>query len=120
MENEFCKISEGKVVFIGGKNLLPVPVGWRDQIMRVLHRRLIGSTDRANSVVFLTKKEIDIRVMGLEATESRAINGSLEVRVEGNLAELVTLAHIHYRVYWQGNKTVVHWGLYPTVKRREP
>ena len=48
-------------MFITGKRLLPVLVGWRDQRMRVLYRTSGGSTDRAHNVVVVTKKGIDIR-----------------------------------------------------------
>ena len=73
-------------MFIAGKRLMTVPVGWRYQRIWVLHRRLEGYTNRAHNVVLLTKKEIDIRSLKLEATASRKINGSLEVRVGGKLA----------------------------------
>ena len=81
MENEFWKRAEGKVMFILGKKSLPVPVGSRDQRMRVLHMRSGVSTDRDHNVVLLTKKEIKIRGIELEAMEPRAINSSLEVRL---------------------------------------
>ena len=68
MESEFLKISKGKVMFISGKRSLPVPLVRMYQRMRVLHRRSGGSTDRAHNVVLLTKNEIDIRRMELEAT----------------------------------------------------
>ena len=51
----------GKVMFIAGKKLLPVPEGQRYNIIQVLHRRSGGSIDRAHNVVFLTKKETGIR-----------------------------------------------------------
>ena len=54
-------------MFIAGKRLLPVLVGWRYQRMRVLHRRSGGSTDRAHNIVLLTNKEIDIMRLELEA-----------------------------------------------------
>ena len=107
-------------MFISGKRSIPVPLVWMYQRMRVLHRRSGGSTDRAHNVVLLTKNEIDIRRMELEATESRSINRSLEVRVGGEAAELGTLASIHNRVCWQGNRIVVHWGIYLLSKGREP
>ena len=66
--------------------------------MGVLHRRPRGSTERAHIVVLLTKKEIDIRRVELEATASRAINRSLGVRVGGKAVELGTLAPINDRV----------------------
>ena len=85
-------------MFIAGKKLLPVPVGCRYQIMQVLHRRSGGSTDRAQNMVLLRKKEICIRGMELGATASRAINGSLEVKVGRKSAELCTLFPIKNRV----------------------
>ena len=57
--------------------------------------------------------------MELAATASRAIKGSLEVRVVWNPEELGTLSPIQYQVYWQGNLKVLHWGLYPLGKRRD-
>ena len=66
--------------------------------MRLLHRRLGGSTDRAHNVVLLTKKDTDNRGMELEAMASRAVNGSLEVRVGGKPTELGVPAPIHDRV----------------------
>ena len=56
----------------------------------------------------------------MEATASQEINGSLEVRVGWNPAEIVTLDPIHGRVCWKGNWTVVHWRLYPSCKVRYP
>ena len=70
-------------MFITGKRLLPVLVGWRDQRMRVLYRTSGGSTDRAHNVVVLKKKNIDISSLEFEATASRAINRSMGVRVGG-------------------------------------
>ena len=81
-------------MFIAGNRSLTVPVGWRDQRMYVLHRRLGVSTDRAHNVMVLPKKEIDIGSLELEATVSHAINGSLEARVGGNASELGKLTHI--------------------------
>ena len=49
--------------------------------MRVLHMRSGVSKDRDHNVVLLTKKEIKIRGIELEAMEPRAINSSLEVRL---------------------------------------
>ena len=51
----------GKVMFIAGKKFLPVPEGRRYNIIQVLNRRSGGSIYRAHNVVFLTKKETDIR-----------------------------------------------------------
>ena len=58
-------------MFISGKRSLPVPVGWRDNIMRLLRKRSGGSTYRANTGVLITKKEIEIRGMDFEATASQ-------------------------------------------------
>ena len=107
-------------MFISGKRLLHVLVEWRYHRMRVLHRRLGGSSNRAHNVVLITKKEIDISSLELEATSSRAIKMSLEVRVGGKVKEIGTITHIHDRVCWKGNLTVVHWVLYPSSKRIEP
>ena len=96
-----------------------MPVGWRDQIIRVLHSRSGGSTNRAHNVAFLAKKEIDISSLKLEETASRANKRSMEVRLEGKAEEIGTLDPIHDRVCWQGNRTLVHWGLYPMSKGRE-
>ena len=40
--------------------------------------------------------------------------------VGGKLAELGTLVPLHNRVCWHGKQVVVHWGLYPSDKVREP
>ena len=85
-------------MFIAGKILLPVPVGCRYQIMRVLHRRSVGSTDRAHNVVVLKKKNIDISSLEFEATASRAINRSMGVRVGGKDSDIGTLIPIHDRL----------------------
>ena len=85
-------------MFIAGKKSLPVPVGCRDPIMQVLHRRSGESTDRAQNMLLLTKKEIYIRGMELGATASRAINGIMEVKVGRKSAELCTLFPIKNRV----------------------
>ena len=119
VENEFWKRAKGKFMFIAGNKFIPVPVVWRNQRMRLLNRRLVGSTYRPHDVVFITKKEIDIIGMELEATVSREIKGSLEVRVGGKSEDIGTFAHIQDRVCWQGKQTVVHWGLYPYSKGRE-
>ena len=118
MENDYWKRAKGKVIFIAGNNSLPVPLGWIYKRIRVLHRRLRGSTDRSHNVVLIIKKEKFIRGMDLEETSLREINSILEVRVGRKLAELFTLAPIHGRVCWQGNLTVVHWGLYKSGKGR--
>ena len=86
-------------MFISVKRFLHVTVGWRNQRIWVLRRSLGGSTNRAHNVVLLTKNEIDIRSLELEATSSRAINGSLKVRVGVKTADLGTLSPIHNRVY---------------------
>ena len=98
IKNEFWKKAKGKVVFIAGKILLPVPVGCRYQIMRVLHRRSVGSTDRAHNVVVLKKKDIDISSLEFEATSSRTINRSMGVRVGGKDSDIGTLTLVHDRV----------------------
>ena len=85
-------------MFIAGKRLLPVPLGWMNKRIQVLHRRSGGSIDREHNIVFLTKKETYIRRLELEATASRAINGSLEVRVGGKADDIGTLIPIHDRV----------------------
>ena len=77
IENYFEKRAKGEVMCVAGKRSLPVSLECRDQIMRVLHRSLVGSIDRAHNVVLRTKKEIDIRIIELEATASRVINESL-------------------------------------------
>ena len=97
-----------------------MPVGWRDKIIRVLHKRSGSSTDRAHILVLLTNKEIDIRSLELEATASHAINGSMEARLGGKAAELGTLTPIHDKVYRKGKLTVVHWGLHLSSKGRDP
>ena len=91
LENYFCKRAKWKVIFIAGKKLLPVTLGWRDQRMRVIHSRSVGSTDRAHTMVFLTKKDTDVQWIELEVMASRPINGVLEVRVGGKPTELGTL-----------------------------
>ena len=58
--------------------------------------------------------------MELKAKSSRAINGSLKVRVGIYLEDLVTLSPIQYRVCWNGKRTVIHWGLYSSGKGRDP
>ena len=93
-------------MFISGKKLIPVPLGWIYQRIRVLHRSFRGSKDRVHNVVLLTKKEIYIRGMELEATELWVINNNLEVRLGGKTVELGNLAPIHYWVFWQGKQTV--------------
>ena len=34
----------------------------------------------------------------------------------GNPEELGTLAPVHDVICWKGNREVIHWGLYPSVK----
>ena len=46
MENDFWNRDIGKVVFISGNILIPLPIGLRDQRMRLLHMRSGGSTYR--------------------------------------------------------------------------
>ena len=83
-------------MFISWKKYLPVPVGKINQRLWLLHRRSRGS----HNVVFITKKETDILGMDLEATALDAIISSLEVRVEGEPADIVTLTPIHKRLCW--------------------
>ena len=52
-------------MFISGKKLLPVPVGWRDNITLVLHSSEGGSIDRAHNVVLLMRRDTDIQEMEL-------------------------------------------------------
>ena len=54
-------MAKGELVFISGKKSLPVPVWYRDQIIRVFYRRSVGSTDRAQNVVLIMNKGIDIQ-----------------------------------------------------------
>ena len=102
-------------MFLSWKKSIPVPVGHINQRLRLLHRRSRGS----HNVVFITKKETDILGIDLEATALEAIISSLEVRVGGKPADLVTLTPIHKRLCWQLNQTMLHWVLYPPGKRRE-
>ena len=51
--------------------------------------------------------------MNFNTTASRAINGSLEVRVGKNPEELGTLV-------LQGKRKVIHLGIYPPGKERDP
>ena len=82
----------------------------------------IGRLYQQGSQCDVADKEGDIyiRILDLEATASRAIKGSLDTRVGGQLAELGTLSPIHDRVCWKGKRTVLHWGLHPLSKGREP
>ena len=113
-------MAKGTVVFIAGKIKLPLTVQWRNHIMPILHRRSGGFIDRGHTMVLITRKDTDIQGMELEATASRAINRSWEVRVGMNPAELGTIAPIHDRVYWQVKQTLVHQGLYLLVKGKDP
>ena len=100
IENDCWKWSKGKVMFITRKKLLPISVGCRYHRMRVLQRRLGGSKKRSHNMIFLTNKEKDIQGMELEATESWAINESLEVRVGGKPSDIGTPYPIQDRVCW--------------------
>ena len=51
--------------------------------------------DRGYNIILVTIIDTEKQCIELNTTESRAINGILEVRVGVKLAKLVTLAPIH-------------------------
>ena len=51
---------------------------------------------------------------------SKTISGSLEAKIGRNQVQLGTFAPIKDTVFWQVNKTVIHWGLFTVVGKFEP
>ena len=51
---------------------------------------------------------------------SGTISGCLEARVGGKQLQLGTFAPIRDKVFYQGKKMVIHWGLFPVVGKIQP
>ena len=83
-ENELWKRAKGQVIYISGKKSPLVPVECKDKTMKVLQNMYGGSTDRLQNVILLNIRDTELNYIELKTPESRAINGSLEVRVGGN------------------------------------
>ena len=88
------------MIYIAGKKLVTVPMGQKGQIMRVLHKIYVGSTDKGHNVILLMRRDTDPKYIELNNTPECAISGSLEVRVGGNTEELGTLSPMHDLVCW--------------------
>ena len=56
----------------------------------------------------------------LRNTVVRDISEILGVRVGGKQSQLVTLTPVQDLVFCQGKRTVIHWVLYTTRKKRGP
>ena len=66
--------------------------------MRVIYKRSGGSTNRGHNMILLTRRETKQTLIEFSNTASRAISGSLGVKVGVYQAQLVTFAQVQYLV----------------------
>ena len=62
--------------------------------------------------MLLRRVEEELTPIMLNTWESKTISGSLEDKVVVNPLQMGTFAPINYKVCWQGNKTVIYWGIF--------
>ena len=88
--------------------------------MQVLNRKTGGATDRAQNIMLLRQMDEEWTPIKLKTWASKTISGCIEARVWGEQVHLGPFASIRYRVFWEGKKTVIHWGLFPVGGKIEP
>ena len=64
-KNKFWKREKLQVIYIAGKKLVPMNMGWKGQRMRVLHKISGGSMDRGHNVIILNRRDTEPKYIKL-------------------------------------------------------
>ena len=89
-------------------------------MVRVLHQNSGGATDGELNIVFMVKMKDKLTPIRLKKWVYLTVSGLLEARVGGNQANVGNSYLMRDIVCCQGNRTVVHWGLYMVGGKCEP
>ena len=103
----FWKMEKVSILYVGGKKPDQCPKGWRGEVVRVLHHKSGGETDGAQNAMLLRQREEDYNPIELKNWDSKTISGCLKARVGGKQVQLVTFSPIRYKIFYQGNKTLI-------------
>ena len=68
----------------------------------------------------ITRMKEKLAPIKLNTWAYQTVIGLLEARVGGNQVKIVVYSSTRDIVWWQGNRTVVHWVLYPVGGKCEP
>ena len=107
----FWRNEKGVVMYRSRWKHPPPPRGWKEQVVRFLHKKVGGVTDGARNFVILHRQEEYIGRVVLKTWASWTLIVCLDAKFRGMTALLVTEAPIRYQVCWQGNRKLLYWVL---------
>ena len=96
--HKFWNMAKGSSLYVGEKDPVPRPGGWRGKVVRVLHRKAEGATDGAKNLMLLRQMDEEWTPIELKTWASKTISGCPEANVGGNQLQLGNFAPIKDKV----------------------
>ena len=87
--------------------------------MWVLQHKSVGVRDTSKYIILMTRMEEKLTSIKLNNWVSRTVSAFLEERFGGKKVHIGTFHPIRDIVCWKGNRTVLHWLLYPVEVKCE-
>ena len=117
---DFWNITKENILYVRGSKPVTCPNRCREQVLQGIHRKVGGVTDGSNNLMLPWLMEEEWTPIELKTWDSNTISGWLYARVGGKQVKMITFAPIKDKSFCQGNKTVIHWGLFPVRETSEP